>query len=106
MSNKRDRSLILLTALAFIALNLIGLDRSPVVWLDQVTLNDPAKELAINGQCRSSVFAELPEFAAGYYGRALGPHCRRTRSIRQGISTGAPPSADVSVRHHLACPPT
>ena len=36
-------------AIGFFLMNLIGLDRSPIVWMDEVTLNDPAKELALNG---------------------------------------------------------
>jgi len=47
----------LLIALAFLLINLVGLDRSPTVSIDEVTLNDPAKELARHGVLRSTVFA-------------------------------------------------
>jgi 4-amino-4-deoxy-L-arabinose transferase-like glycosyltransferase len=56
----------LLIAATFVLLNLAGLDRSPVVWLDEVTLNDPAKELALHGKFRSSVFAGSSGFDATY----------------------------------------
>lgn len=65
MSGKQSR-IPLLIAASFIALNLIGLDRSPVVWIDEVTLNDPAKELALHGQFRSSVFAGKDGFGEVY----------------------------------------
>ena len=48
---------IIYLATGFVLMNLIGLDRSSIVWVDEVTLNDPAKELAFNGVLRSSVFA-------------------------------------------------
>ena len=44
-------------AIGFLLMNLVGLDRSPIVWMDEVTLNDPAKELALNGNLISSVFS-------------------------------------------------
>jgi hypothetical protein len=56
----------LLIATAFVLLNLVGLDRSPVVWYDEVTLNDPAKELALHGRFRSSVFAGSSGFESVY----------------------------------------
>jgi len=48
---------IALIAMGFLFLNLVGLNRSPVVWMDEVTLNDPAKELALHGRMVSSVFS-------------------------------------------------
>src|SRR5436305_3603408 len=59
-------------ALAFVLLNLPGLDRSPVVWIDEVTLNDPAKELARHGALRSSVFAGRAGFEAHYFWQPPG----------------------------------
>jgi 4-amino-4-deoxy-L-arabinose transferase-like glycosyltransferase len=60
--------------LYFIA-NLIGLDRSPTVWIDEVTLNDPARMLALHGQLGSSVFSGYEGFSHAYfwqpYGQAL-----------------------------------
>lgn len=58
--------------LLFIAMNIIGLDRSPVVWIDEVTLNDPAKELAFNGVLRSSVFTGEFEFDKAYFWQPPG----------------------------------
>jgi 4-amino-4-deoxy-L-arabinose transferase-like glycosyltransferase len=46
-------------ALAFVLLHLPGLDRSPVVWVDEVTLNDPARVLAERGVLRSDVFVDV-----------------------------------------------
>lgn len=57
---------VLWLAAAFFLANLIGLDRSPVVWLDEVTLNDPAREWAENGALRSSVFAGHSSFEKIY----------------------------------------
>ncbi len=45
----------------------IGLDRSPLIWLDEVTLNDPARILAEQGRLRSSVFEDIPTFRDHYY---------------------------------------
>lgn len=53
----RKYKLIVFIAVAFILMNLIGLDKSSVVWIDEVVINDPARELAFNGKLRSSVFA-------------------------------------------------
>ncbi len=63
---------ILCIAVAFIFMNLVGLDRSPVVWIDEVTLNDPAKELALNGRFRSSVFAGYSGFERAYFWQPPG----------------------------------
>lgn len=62
----------ILIALAFIAANLPGLTRSPVVWADEVTLNDPAKELALHGQLVSSVFSGSSGFERGYFWQPPG----------------------------------
>lgn len=59
-------------ALAFVLLNLPGLDRSPVVWIDEVTLNDPARELARHGVLRSSVFAGQAGFEESYFWQPPG----------------------------------
>lgn len=59
--------LLFLIALSFFLMNLVGLTRSPVVWLDEVTLNDPAKELAESGILRSSVFAGERGFERAYF---------------------------------------
>jgi 4-amino-4-deoxy-L-arabinose transferase-like glycosyltransferase len=59
-------------SVAFVLLNLPGLDRSPVVWIDEVTLNDPAKELAQTGILRSSVFAGFNGFERAYYWQPPG----------------------------------
>ena len=58
---------IVLIALGFMLLNLVGLNRSPVVWMDEVTLNDPAKELALHGRMVSSVFSGRHGFEEAYY---------------------------------------
>ena len=63
---------IILVALGFVVLNLVGLDRSPVVWMDEVTVNDPAKELALNGRMISSVFADWNGFGEAYYWQPPG----------------------------------
>src|SRR5438093_1447231 len=42
----RPKLSALAIAAFFFVINLIGLDRSPTVNIDEVTLNDPAKELA------------------------------------------------------------
>ena len=63
---------IILVALGFVVLNLVGLDRSPVVWMDEVTLNDPAKELALHGRMISSVFAGRNGFGEAYYWQPPG----------------------------------
>ncbi len=54
--SKPSLKIIILISLLFIGINLIGLDRSPIVWIDEVAMNDPAKELAFHGVLRSSVF--------------------------------------------------
>jgi len=58
---------IIYLATGFVLMNLIGLDRSSIVWVDEVTLNDPAKELAFNGVLRSSVFAGSDGFDQAYF---------------------------------------
>ena len=63
---------IILIAVGFVLLNLVGLDRSPVVWMDEVTVNDPAKELALNGRMISSVFADWNGFGEAYYWQPPG----------------------------------
>ncbi len=62
----RGRRGILAIVLCFLAVNLVGLDRSPVVWIDEVAMNDPAKELALHGKYRSSVFAGQHHFEEVY----------------------------------------
>ncbi|HCU98925.1 MAG TPA: hypothetical protein DGM69_06235 [Chloroflexi bacterium] len=59
-------------ALMFIVMNIIGLDKSPIVWMDEVTLNDPAKELAMNGRLISSVFSYKNGFDDAYYWQPPG----------------------------------
>ena len=59
-------------SLGFLLLNLIGLDRSPLVWMDEVTLNDPAKEWALHGRMVSSVFAGQNGFGEAYYWQPPG----------------------------------
>jgi 4-amino-4-deoxy-L-arabinose transferase-like glycosyltransferase len=59
-------------AIGFFLMNLIGLDRSPIVWMDEVTLNDPAKELALNGNLISSVFSDRNSFGEAYYWQPPG----------------------------------
>ena len=59
-------------AVGFFLMNLIGLDRSPIVWMDEVTLNDPAKELALNGNLISSVFSDHNSFGEAYYWQPPG----------------------------------
>lgn len=66
ISQKRFKTIIITIALGFILINLIGLDRSPVVWIDEVAMNDPAKELAQHGVLRSSVFAGESGFESVY----------------------------------------
>jgi 4-amino-4-deoxy-L-arabinose transferase-like glycosyltransferase len=56
----------------FVLANLVGLDRSPVMWPDEVWLNDPAKELALHGVLRSSVFAGQDGFDRAYYWQPPG----------------------------------
>jgi hypothetical protein len=63
---RNNRGIICL-AVGFVLMNLVGLDRSSVVWVDEVTLNDPAKELAFNGVLRSSVFAGSDGFDQAYF---------------------------------------
>lgn len=59
-------------AAGFVAANLVGLDRSPVVWRDEVGLNDPAKELARHGVLRSSVFAGHQGYEDAYFWQPPG----------------------------------
>lgn len=61
------RRSIFIIAVVFIAFNLLGLTRSPLLWVDEATLNDAAREWVMNGHVRSSVFSDVPEFARGYY---------------------------------------
>ncbi|HJW29993.1 MAG TPA: glycosyltransferase family 39 protein [Saprospiraceae bacterium] len=63
---------ILILAMLFVVLNLIGLDRSSVVWVDEVTLNEPAKELALHGKFRSLVFSGYDGFDDAYFGQPPG----------------------------------
>ena len=63
---------IALIAMGFLFLNLVGLNRSPVVWMDEVTLNDPAKELALHGRMVSSVFSGHNGFEEAYYWQPPG----------------------------------
>lgn len=63
---------IIIISLGFLLLNLIGLDRSPLVWMDEVTLNDPAKEWALHGRMASSVFAGHNGFDEAYYWQPPG----------------------------------
>jgi 4-amino-4-deoxy-L-arabinose transferase-like glycosyltransferase len=58
---------ILILAVLFVVMNLIGLDRSSVVWVDEVTLNEPAKELALHGKFRSLVFSGYDGFDDTYF---------------------------------------
>ena len=59
-------------AIGFVLINLVGLDRSPIVWMDEVTLNDPGKELALNGHLISSVFSDRNSFGEAYYWQPPG----------------------------------
>jgi 4-amino-4-deoxy-L-arabinose transferase-like glycosyltransferase len=68
----KSKKVPLLLGAAFLLLNLIGLDRSPVVWQDEATLNDPAKELAWHGRLRSSVFAPFVGFDQAYFWQPPG----------------------------------
>jgi 4-amino-4-deoxy-L-arabinose transferase-like glycosyltransferase len=54
-------------AAGFILLNLFALDRAPLPWLDEVILNDPAKELALHHRFISAVFSDRPIFQERYY---------------------------------------
>src|SRR4051812_41994568 len=54
-------------AAAFFLANLIGLSRSPTVWIDEVTPNDSARQLAQHGEFRSRVFSDVKGFEHGYY---------------------------------------
>lgn len=51
---------------------LFGLDKTPLVWLDEVTLNSPAYELVTHGKLRSGVFADNPLFKESYYWQPPG----------------------------------
>ena len=57
---------LLLFAL-YVALNLVGLTRSPVVWTDEVGLNDPARVLAETGRLATSVFGDVDGFNISYH---------------------------------------
>ena len=70
----KDNKIIIILTIGFIILNLIGLDRSPPVWFDEVTLNDPAKELAFHGKLRSSVFAGFNGFDEAYFWQPPGQY--------------------------------
>lgn len=61
------RRTIFIIAVVFFAFNLLGLTRSPLLWVDEATLNDAAREWVMSGQVRSSVFSDVPAFARGYY---------------------------------------
>src|SRR5713101_2416738 len=61
----RNRSILILAGI-FVLMNLIGLDRSSAVWSDEVTLNEPAKELALHGKFRSLVFSGSDGFDERY----------------------------------------
>ncbi len=71
MINARPKAAIYI-AIGFFLMNLVGLDRSPIVWMDEVTLNDPAKELALNGNLISSVFSDRNSFGEAYYWQPPG----------------------------------
>lgn len=58
---------LLAIVVLYLVFNLIGLTRSPLLWVDEATLNDAARELALSGSIRSSVFSDVPSFAKGYY---------------------------------------
>ena len=62
----------ILIGLLFIIMSLVGLDRSPVVQIDEPTLNDPAKELVFNGVFCSSVFAGQSGFETAYFWQPPG----------------------------------
>jgi 4-amino-4-deoxy-L-arabinose transferase-like glycosyltransferase len=66
------RHVPVLIAFLFLALNLIGLDRSPVVWMDEVTLNDPARTWVSTGTLRSSVYSDSTGFDRGYFWQPPG----------------------------------
>jgi len=59
-------------SLAFVLMNLVGLSRSPMVWIDEVTLNDPAKELGVHGRFRSSIFHGYDGYDRGYFWQPPG----------------------------------
>jgi hypothetical protein len=64
---RRTITVALLLGLGFILINLIGLDRTPVVNIDEVTLNDAARELAFHGHLYSSILANRPGAGADFW---------------------------------------
>lgn len=59
-------------ASVFFLVNLFGLTRSPVVWIDEVTLNSPAHELVEHGRFASGVFGETLGYDAYYFWQPPG----------------------------------
>lgn len=51
-----------LLAVVFVAMNIAGLDRAPLVWIDEVILADPAKNLALRGEFSSTVYGDMKIF--------------------------------------------
>ncbi|MFM2134033.1 MAG: hypothetical protein RL156_1314 [Bacteroidota bacterium] len=66
-TNAHARRKLVVLAAAYFVINLIGLTRSPLLWVDEATLNDAAREYVATGHVRSSVFADVPAFAHGFY---------------------------------------
>jgi 4-amino-4-deoxy-L-arabinose transferase-like glycosyltransferase len=62
-----SKRMLVLVAAVYLVINLIGLTRSPLLWVDEATLNDAAREFVATGHVRSSVFADVPAFANGFY---------------------------------------
>ncbi|MFM8473164.1 MAG: ArnT family glycosyltransferase [Candidatus Kapaibacterium sp.] len=67
MPARPERRAVIVVAIVFIAVNLVGLIRSPLPWVDEATLNDAAREWVNGGRIRSVVFSDVPAFSAGYY---------------------------------------
>lgn len=56
----------LFIAAAFVLMQVVGLDRAPIVLCDEAVLHDPAKELIFHGKFRSSVYAGHLDYESAY----------------------------------------
>jgi len=69
---RRHLGISALLGACFLAINLVALDRTPSINRDEVMLNEPAKELALHGRLRSTVFAGAQGFDRAYFWQPPG----------------------------------
>ena len=66
-AHRRIAPRLVVIALMYVIVHVLTLTRSPLLWLDEATLNDPALRCVVDGRMRSSVFSDIDTFQRAYY---------------------------------------